>query len=126
MREINPQSAIQEQHKLINSKYQSNENTILEKNYVREHYEDGRSFEGEVIDGVKEGYGKLTYSDGAYYEGNFYNDQMHGKGTLFYVPGSPAYEGDWVADQFHGQGKLYNEHPAPLNACFNYNDFNSI
>jgi hypothetical protein len=37
-----------------------------------------------MVDGVKEGHGKLIYSDGAYYEGDFKNDRMEGKGTLYY------------------------------------------
>jgi len=31
-----------------------------------------------MVNGIKEGHGKLTYSDGAYYEGNFKNDKMEG------------------------------------------------
>lgn len=61
-----------------------------------------------MINGSKEGHGKLTYSDGAYYEGDFKNDRMEGQGTLFYGPQRPAYEGNWLADQFHGFGTLYN------------------
>jgi hypothetical protein len=37
-----------------------------------------------MVNGVKEGHGKLIYADGAYYEGEFKNDRMEGKGTLFY------------------------------------------
>mgnify|MGYP002078562171 FL=1 len=29
-----------------------------------------------MINGIKDGHGKLTYSDGAYYEGDFKNDKM--------------------------------------------------
>jgi hypothetical protein len=49
-----------------------------------------------MINGVKEGHGKLTYSDGAFYEGNFKNNKMEGQGTLFYEARKPAYEGAWV------------------------------
>lgn len=91
-----------------------------------EEYEDGRKFEGTLVNGAKEGHGKLTYSDGAYYEGDFRKDKMEGKGTLFYGLDRPAYDGNWVADQFHGYGVLYNENPLELNGTFNYNDFNLI
>ena len=103
----------------------SNQNT-QKGEYISEEQEDGRKFEGYLVDGVKEGYGKLTYSDGAYYEGNFKEDKMHGKGTLYYGPDKPAYDGEWICDQFHGKGSLYNENPVPLNGSFNYNDFNLI
>jgi hypothetical protein len=30
-------------------------------------YEDGRVYEGPLLNGMKDGQGKLTYPDGAYY-----------------------------------------------------------
>ena len=93
---------------------------------VTEQYEDGRKFEGTMLNGRKHGHGKLTYSDGAYYEGEFKDDKMEGRGTLFYGPGLPAYEGEWREDQFHGFGILHNESPLELKGCFNYSDFHLI
>jgi hypothetical protein len=34
---------------------------------VKEMYEDGRVYEGPLLNGMKDGQGKLTYPDGAYY-----------------------------------------------------------
>lgn len=65
-----------------------------------ENYEDGRKYEGIIINGIRNGPGKLTYSDGAYYQGDFKDGLMNGQGRLFYGEGKVAYEGDWVADQF--------------------------
>jgi hypothetical protein len=58
---------------------------------VREVYEDGRVYEGPVLNGMKEGKGILTYPDGAYYEGEFSKNRMHGYGVLYYRVGKPAY-----------------------------------
>ena len=38
---------------------------------------DGSFYEGEFIEGVKEGRGKL-YFDGGMYEGGFRDDEFHG------------------------------------------------
>lgn len=94
--------------------------------YIVEQDEEDRRYEGTIVNGKREGFGKLTYADGAYYEGHFKNGKMEGEGTLFYGPERPAYQGNWLADQFHGYGVLYNENPLELNEGFNYNDFNLI
>lgn len=36
-----------------------------------ECWQDGAKFEGDYVDGKKEGQGKLTTADGSYYEGEF-------------------------------------------------------
>jgi hypothetical protein len=93
---------------------------------VKEMYEDGRVYEGSVLNGIKEGEGKLIYPDGAYYEGHFSENKMHGFGTLYYRVGKPAYEGYWHEDQFHGKGILYNENPVEQLQPFDYSDFNLV
>jgi len=79
-----------------------------------------------MINGKKNGEGKLTFEDGAYYKGCFKEDKMHGRGTLFYFENHPAYDGNWYEDQFHGFGVLYNENPQPLNKAFDYQNFNEV
>ena len=61
-----------------------------------------------VVNGIKEGPGKLFYIDGAFYDGDFKNNRMHGKGVLYYGVNRPAYDGEWFEDQFHGYGVLIN------------------
>ena len=58
--------------------------------------EDGKVFEGRLVNGKKEGFGKLSYPEGPFYLGNFHNDKMHGEGGLFYEEGKPAYNGEWL------------------------------
>ena len=39
---------------------------------------DGTFYEGNFVNGVKQGQGKYTYLDGAYYEGSWEADKMQG------------------------------------------------
>ena len=43
-------------------------------------YQDGSSYEGDTLEGMRDGFGKLIFRDGAYYEGNWREDKMHGQG----------------------------------------------
>jgi hypothetical protein len=51
-------------------------------------------YDGEFVNGKKEGHGKLTTSDGNVYEGNFVNDMKHGSGVLLYSSGA-KYDGNF-------------------------------
>ena len=59
---------------------------------------------GNIIDGKKEGKGKLIYPDGTYYEGNFKNDLFNGKGI--FVNNNSIYNGDFLNGKKHGKGKI--------------------
>ena len=64
-------------------------------------------YEGEMINGKKEGYGKRYYDNG-YYIGQFSNDLKSGKGKYFFDTGE-IYEGEFANDSFEGIGKYtYN------------------
>ena len=43
-------------------------------------YDDGGSYEGQWIDGVKDGQGKRTWADGSQFEGMFVAGNPHGDG----------------------------------------------
>ena len=45
-------------------------------------YEDGTIYEGEILDGIPEGLGKITHPDGSTYIGEFKDGRYHGFGTL--------------------------------------------
>jgi hypothetical protein len=87
---------------------------------------DGSSFEGEVIDGKKEGYGiyidrngnffqgvwkndkkegffVIRYSNGEQFEGFFENDKRNGEGMHRYPDGS-KFRGEYLNDMRHGRG----------------------
>ena len=92
---------------------------------------DGSEYEGDVVQGKKEGKGILKFKDGTIYEGEFKDDDFHGNGILKYNNGrkyegtfkegkmdgngkfiwddGKTYIGSYVNDKKHGQGKLiYN------------------
>lgn len=68
-------------------------------------YNDGRTYEGDFVNGKEDGQGTLTYVEGSYYVGKFKNGEQTGKGKMVFYDGD-TYEGDFVKDKFEGQGTL--------------------
>ena len=73
------------------------------------------SFEGNFINGVRNGFG-IDYDlydwnkTGKYYEGQFLNSYWNGSGILYFPEsGKINYEGNFLNNQFHGYGILYKE-----------------
>ena len=62
-------------------------------------------YDGEVVDGKREGVGILLYPNGAAYEGEWHNDEPHGKGAKYKADGTLSYEGLWT----HGKRKTENK-----------------
>ena len=60
-------------------------------------------YEGEFVDGVKHGKGKLIFSDGGFIEGNFENNQIMGEGMRQWGDGS-QYIGNFKEGEMHGEG----------------------
>ena len=55
----------------------------------------------------KNGFGLFYYHTGAVYEGNFIDDVRQGYGKLTFMASSAVeegYEGMWVNDEWHGRG----------------------
>lgn len=44
-------------------------------------YQNGDSYKGQLLEGVKEGEGLYRFKNGDFYKGNFENNNFHGKGT---------------------------------------------
>ena len=65
------------------------------------------TYEGEAINNIPNGKGKVTFEDGAYYEGDFVNGQFHGKGKC-YLNGMGVYDGTWNKNYFI-EGKVIAE-----------------
>ena len=64
---------------------------------------DGRSFEGTIKNGRKQGKGTYVWADGQRYEGDWVDDQQLGKGKLTFANGD-FYEGDFVNGERTGNG----------------------
>jgi hypothetical protein len=68
-------------------------------------FPNGDRYEGEIRDGVFEGWGVYYYADGGRYEGEFRNDFINGTGTFFYR-NADVYIGEFLNEMRCGQGKL--------------------
>ena len=70
-----------------------------------ENFENNTKYEGDILNGKKEGKGILEYEDGTKYEGDFKNDQFDGIG-IFKFPNGRKYEGDFHDGKVQGKGKF--------------------
>ena len=59
-------------------------------------------YEGNFVNGLFDGYGRLTYNDGSYYEGSFSSGQQNGFGKLVLL--QSEYEGNFKNSKPHGKG----------------------
>lgn len=59
---------------------------------------------GELVEGLRQGYGKVTYSTGDCYEGCWDSDKYSGKGVYVWKDRG-SYEGDFEAGKMQGHGK---------------------
>ena len=64
---------------------------------------DGSVYEGQWMNGMKDGQGTLVSAHGSRYDGSFVEDQYEGKGTIVFANGD-KYEGDWVRSKKQGSG----------------------
>lgn len=61
---------------------------------------------GEVLRGVKHGYGIIIYEDGNFYMGQFRNNERSGEGIRLDNKGN-IYKGDFRDNSFNGEGCAY-------------------
>lgn len=60
-------------------------------------------YNGEFLDGNRQGYGIMSYNDGASYNGNWYYDDFEGQGTYIWSSGD-KYVGEFQKGWRHGHG----------------------
>ena len=63
-------------------------------------------YQGEMVNGKKEGKGTYLFKNGDKYEGYWKNNKMEGKGVYQSNDGA-KYDGDWVGGKKEGQGIYY-------------------
>ena len=68
-------------------------------------FEDGSVFEGSFVNGEKV-YGKFVWSDGKYYQGDIKGDLFEGFG-VYEWGGNRRYEGEWKEGKMQGKGKIW-------------------
>jgi hypothetical protein len=64
-----------------------------------------RTYEGDWVNGVREGLGSLLFKDGRGYVGEWANDKRHGTGTSTRYKGQ-VYTGSWKNGVMYGHGVL--------------------
>ena len=69
------------------------------------HFASGSVFEGNFLNDLKSGYGKMTWLDGGVYEGNWKNGTQNGYGKMTWSDGN-VYEGNWKNGTQNGYGKM--------------------
>lgn len=67
-------------------------------------YQDGVSYEGSWVDGMRHGRGKCVFKDASIYEGEFTEGEFHGHGKMSWKDGG-WYEGEWKRGDMQGFGK---------------------
>lgn len=71
--------------------------------YTCMNYENGESYHGQMLKGLKHGQGVYTWQDGTVYIGYWHHDQEHGYGEKLYSNGD-VYRGYWRYGAFDNQG----------------------
>ena len=66
---------------------------------------DGKRYEGNFSAGKRQGFGSLTWVNGDRYQGNFTDNRIQGEGVFLWANGD-RYEGSFVANQRSGQGVM--------------------
>ena len=59
-----------------------------------QEYENGDTYRGRLVQGLRSGYGTYFYKNGNRYEGYFLNGTLHGDGVFYYKNGE-MYKGFW-------------------------------
>lgn len=71
------------------------------------NYTNGDKYEGELINGQREGYGVYYYHNGDKYEGIWLQNKKHGMGSMYYKDGN-MYVGQWKYSEKEGTGVFYS------------------
>ena len=66
------------------------------------------TYEGQIKDGMKWGYGKYIHTRGEIHEGEYVKKIKHGKGKLIKVSGD-SYDGQWKDNLADGYGKYIHK-----------------
>ena len=70
---------------------------------IMENYRDNYVYNGNIINGIKNGYGELKMKDGTIYKGEFKEDKFDGKGKIIFSNGR-EYEGEFKNNKMDGDG----------------------
>ena len=78
-------------------------------------------YDGEWMDGLKNGTGKYYYDDQTFYYGDWNRNRKEGKGQ--FVSPKIEYTGNWLQDKMHGIGRLTLNNQTVYEGQFNADEF---
>ena len=82
-----------------------NKNNLPKKGIF--YYNNGDYYEGELINGIREGFGYMKLKNGTIYEGDFKNNKHDGYGKLTQIDGE-VFSGKWKDGKIDGKGIRYH------------------
>ena len=98
--------------------------SYLEKKYCKIKFENNEEFEGErlhIISDKINGYGVYKYNNGDLYEGDFIEGNRQGLGEYVYLD-KTFYRGEWENDKKNGRG-IYSNGEKEFNGIWKDNNF---
>lgn len=69
-------------------------------------YGDGSVYEGDLVDGKRQGYAVMKHANGTFTEGYYYNDKQEGNGIWHMADGRMVYT-SWLNNVCHGVGQIH-------------------
>jgi hypothetical protein len=84
---------------------------------------DGGRYYGPLVDGRRQGYGRIEWPNGARYEGGFVSGLYSGRGRLQSASGM-KYEGDFANGMMAGQGRMETRDGTIYVGAFHDDEFN--
>ena len=85
-------------------------------------YDNEYRYEGNFIDGKREGPGRLTHPSGDSYDGMWHDDKFHGQGTYIWADGA-KYIGEWKQGVQDGYGIYFYTNGDKYTGYFRSNKF---
>ncbi|HUD01709.1 MAG TPA: hypothetical protein VMR37_05245 [Rhabdochlamydiaceae bacterium] len=73
--------------------------------YARQKDPSYQRYEGEFVNGLRQGQGTMSWTNGNIYEGGWENNDRQGRGHIIYADGRD-YQGAYDKNQIHGQGVM--------------------
>ena len=114
---------------IINYKFYSGKYIIYEANRIGKEYngkDDRLIFEGEYLNGERNGKGKEYYEGQLKYEGEYLKGKRHGKGKEYsYENGNLKFEGEYLNGEKNGKGKEYINEKVEYDGEYLYSPLNS-
>ena len=96
-----------EDYERISGKYRISQGNRIGKEYIK--YTDRLLYEGEYLNGKRNGKGKEFYDDGKLlFEGEYLKGYRNGKGKEYNDDGNLKFEGEYLKGYKNGKGKEYN------------------